>query len=96
MKKKIQTSTSKAASAIKRTSSDINQLFNELSTGLSEEFLCTDDSSATDIREALDIINNLKDEFLAGTKNALRILNNSEIRTMSSIVDPDEDDDISV
>ena len=39
MKKTQLTSEEKAINLIKRTSSDINQLYNELETELSEEFL---------------------------------------------------------
>ena len=78
--KKVQiTSEEKAINLIKRTSSDINQLYNELGTELSEEFLKSDDTMESDsIRKALDIITAQKEQFLTAAKNAIMILKKEE------------------
>lgn len=79
MKKTQLTSEEKAINLIKRTSSDINQLYNELETELSEEFLKSDDAMESDsIRKALDIITAQKDKFLISAKNAIMILKKEE------------------
>ncbi len=79
MKKAQITSEEKAINLIKRTSSDINQLYNELGTELSEEFLKSDDTVESDsIRKALDIITAQKEHFLTAAKNAIMILKKEE------------------
>ena len=79
MKKKNLTTEEKAISILKRTGSDINQLFNELTTELSEEFLNTDESfDYGKIKESLNIINDQKEQFLNSMKNALNILQDKE------------------
>lgn len=75
MKKNNLTTEEKAISILKRTGSDINQLFNELTTELSEEFLNTDESlDCSKIKESLNIINDQKEQFLISMKHALNIL----------------------
>lgn len=75
MMKKNLTNEEKAITILKRTGSDINQLFNELTTELSEEFLNADESfDYTKIKESLNIINDQKEQFLNSMKKALNIL----------------------
>lgn len=75
MKKKNLTNEEKAITILKRTGSDINQLFNELTTELSEEFLNSDESfDYNKIKESLNIINEQKELFLNSMKKALNIL----------------------
>ena len=60
---------------IKRTGSDINQLFSELNAELSEEYLKVDDSTdAKEIKDALKIISDQQEDFLAAVKKAVFIL----------------------
>ena len=69
----------KAVSIMKRTCSDINQLYGELSNALSEEYLNDDNSHvASDIKEALEVINDLHEEFLIKSKAAISTLIKSE------------------
>ena len=70
---------SRSLQMIKKTSNDINQLFNELTTGLSHEYLYTDDRNDDNaIKGALDIINELKENFLKKTKEAMDIILDEE------------------
>jgi hypothetical protein len=69
----------KAVSIMKRTCSDINQLYGELSAELSEEYLNDDNSKiSTNIKTALEVINELHDEFLIKSKDAISALIKSE------------------
>ena len=79
MKKKNLTNEEKAISILKRTGSDINQLFTELTAELSEEFLNADESfDYNKIKDALNIINEQKEQFLNSMKSALNILQDKE------------------
>ncbi len=72
MKKTQISSEEKAINLIKRTSSDINQLYGELESELSEEFLKTDNEKESEnIKKALDIISDQKEKFLVRIKSAL-------------------------
>lgn len=71
----------KAVSIMKRTCSDINQLYGELSAELSEEYLNDDNSKiSSNIKTALEVINELHDEFLIKSKDAISALINSETK----------------
>ena len=79
MKKKNLTNEEKAITILKRTGSDINQLFTELTAELSEEFLNADESfDYNKIKDALNIINEQKEQFLNSMKSALNILQDKE------------------
>ena len=68
----------KAITITKRTCSDINQLFSELSEEISEEYLHTDDPAVTEnIKKALSEFNSFHDMFLDVSKKAVNMLNNA-------------------
>lgn len=66
---------SRSLQMIKKTSNDINQLFNELTTGLSHEYLYSEDKKDDSaIKGALDIINELNENFLERVKVAMDLI----------------------
>ena len=70
---------SKSLKMIRRTSNDIIQLFNELTTDLSHEYLYSKDKKDNDaIKRSLDIINDLKENFLNKSKEAMEIILDEE------------------
>ena len=73
--KKKQENELKAVSIMKRTCSDINQLYGELSAELSEEYLNDDNCCVSgSIKNTLEVINKLHDDFLIKTKDAISSL----------------------
>ena len=97
MKKKNLTTEEKAISILKRTGSDINQLFNELTTELSEEFLNSDESfDYNKIKESLNIINYQKELFLNSMKKALNILQDKDIKKEKDEEEKKEEEPLTV
>ena len=78
----------KVVSTMKRICSDINQLYGELSNELSEEYLNDDNAHiASSIKDALEIINGLRDGFLVESKTAINTLIKSDNAVKESIIE---------